>query len=394
MSDDVTPEVLTWFCRQVRARSHEHQQAMAMATQQGWLSIAVGILRQELDSMVRVIFLIEQPNPGLRVRLLEQAVSGERWKVPTSNGKLKPVTDRDMVDLAQHLHGWTQLVYRFGCSFIHLSDLHDYHARDPFRDLPLQEREDIAQYLRKYHGSDVSADSTFEKVVAYVPKVLDKIASNLEVYLNDLEQDANYQGIRPRQNDKLDDATIRRAAVMWAFVVQHQAARLYEAVSEFNKAQLDQYFLNEREAGRLSDDWESYIEDDLGEGMSWRVIWTVAADQYFFLLAAAQLRKCALRLPNDGLPAIPDNKMIRLLRNFTEHWENPSGVSAVEIRKMIPDATPGRLEYTKKDVWIEGVSMYDIVNWSIEVMETLHAIAAQSGEVLPYPYDPSPDRDH
>ena len=37
-----------------------------------------------------------------------------------------------MVDLAQGLHGWTQLVYRFGCSFIHLSDLHDYQARDPF----------------------------------------------------------------------------------------------------------------------------------------------------------------------------------------------------------------------------------------------------------------------
>lgn len=185
--EDALPAV-AWFCRQVRARSLEHREAMSMADLHGWLSIAVGILRQELDSMVRTIFLIEQRDPGLRARLLEQAVSGESWRLPTAKGTLKKVYDRDMVDLAQNLHGWTQLVYRFGCSFIHLSDLHDYHARDPFRGLPLQEREDIAHYLRKYHGGDVSTGSTFNEVAAYAPKVLDKIASNLEHYLDDLER--------------------------------------------------------------------------------------------------------------------------------------------------------------------------------------------------------------
>lgn len=92
-----------------------------------------------------------------------------------------------MVDLAQNLQGWTQLVYRFGCSFIHLSDLHDYHARDPFRGLALEDRQHVAQYLRQYHGGNVSADSTFDEITAYMPKVLDKITSNLEYYLKDLE---------------------------------------------------------------------------------------------------------------------------------------------------------------------------------------------------------------
>ena len=105
---------------------------MQVADQRGWYSITVGILRQELDSTVRVIFLLSQCDHRLRTQLLEQAVCGEAWTVPTPNGKLKKVRDREMVDLAQGLHGWTQLVYRFGCSFIHLSDLHDYQARDPF----------------------------------------------------------------------------------------------------------------------------------------------------------------------------------------------------------------------------------------------------------------------
>ena len=183
---------------------------------------------------------------------------------------------------------------------------------------------------------------------------------------------------------------MRRAAVMWVFVVQRQADRLYDAVSEFNKAQLDQYFLDQREAGTLSDEWKSYVEDEVGSGMSWWVTWTVAADQYFFLLAAAQLRKCVLRLPNDGLLPVPDSKMIRLLRNFTEHWENPSGTSAVELRELVPDAAPGRLVYTKKEVWIEGVSMFGIVDWARDVDRVLRANAARTGEVLPNPVEPCP----
>ena len=139
--------------------------------------------------MVRVIFLLEQHDPGLRARLLQQAVSGEVWTLPTNTGKAKKVTDRDMVDLAQNLHGWTRLVYRFGCSFIHLSDLHDYQARDPFRGLSSEDQEAIAQYLRQYHGGDVSVDSTFKEVAEYVPKVLDKIVSNLDHYLKELERD-------------------------------------------------------------------------------------------------------------------------------------------------------------------------------------------------------------
>lgn len=138
--------------------------------------------------MVRVIFLIEQTDPRLRKLLLEQAVSGTAWALPTPKGKLKKVTDRDMVDFAQHLHGWTELVYRFGCSFIHLSNLHDYQARDPFHSLPIEEREGIAQYLRQYHGGVASRDSTFTDIATYTPKVLEKITSNLENGLRHLEQ--------------------------------------------------------------------------------------------------------------------------------------------------------------------------------------------------------------
>ncbi|MGW4127266.1 hypothetical protein [Amycolatopsis japonica] len=155
----------------------------------------------------------------------------------------------------------------------------------------------------------------------------------------------------------MDKTTYRRAAVMWSFIVMRQGDRLDEAAGEYNKALLDQFWIDQRDAGTLSEDWASYVEQEVGEGMNWWVTWTFGADQYFFLAAAAQLRKCVLKLPDDELPVIPNDRMILLLRNFTEHWEDPTGWSAADLRE-----------------------------WA----RALRANAAEAGEELPNPCRPLP----
>ncbi|WP_410570726.1 hypothetical protein [Amycolatopsis sp. cmx-4-61] len=192
-------------------------------------------------------------------------------------------------------------------------------------------------------------------------------------------------------SDSVDERTYRREAVMWSFIVMRQGDRLDEAASEYNEALLNQFWIDRRDAGTLPDDWASYVEHEVGDGMNWWVAWTFGADQYFFLAAAAQLRKCVLKLPNDRLPEIPNERMILLLRNFTEHWEDPTGWSAAELRERIPDAVPGRAEFTKKDVWIEGVSTTEIVMWASDVDRALRANAAEAGEELPNPSRPLPE---
>jgi hypothetical protein len=147
----------------------------------------VAILRQELDSMVRVIYLLAQA-PNRRDLLIDSSVNGERWLQHNSKGA---VTDKEMVDLAQRLQGWTRSVYKFGCAFIHLSSLHDYNDRDPLRQLSIGEREDIINHCRHYHGGPTSNDPTFIDLVPYFPSVLKKIADNLECYLRDLESGAS-----------------------------------------------------------------------------------------------------------------------------------------------------------------------------------------------------------
>jgi hypothetical protein len=109
------------------------------------------------------------------------------------NGKRDYVTDAKLVNAALPAEGWVRLVYDFGCGFIHLSDKHDHHARDPYRALPYDERQQLADYLRKYHGGDASPDSSFADLIEYLPKVMDKISRNLEIHLKYLEEDQGLQ---------------------------------------------------------------------------------------------------------------------------------------------------------------------------------------------------------
>ncbi|WP_412517442.1 hypothetical protein K8Z49_01405 [Actinomadura madurae] len=174
------------FCRQVRQRSVEHQEAMPVVIENGWRSISVGILRQELDSMVRVIYLNSQP-PERQTQLLADSVNGERWR--STSGK--PIFDKQMVDNTGISDGWPKMVYRFGCTFIHLSSSHDHMARDPFQALPRHERQIIVDYINYYHRNKpldpVTTDSDFESVHLYVPYILEKISTNLEFELEKLE---------------------------------------------------------------------------------------------------------------------------------------------------------------------------------------------------------------
>jgi hypothetical protein len=145
----------------------------------------VAVLRQELDSMVRVIFLLRQDLPRRR-QLISAAVQGERW---TRENSRSPVTDREMVDIADELFGWTRSVYKFGCAFIHLSNLHDYNDRDPVESLPSAERENLLEHCRHYHGGPPVGSETLDDLVPFLPAVLDKISGNLECYLKTLENE-------------------------------------------------------------------------------------------------------------------------------------------------------------------------------------------------------------
>ena len=178
------------FCRQVRARSAEHREALRVLGPANLHGQAVAILRQELDSLIRVIYLLTIRDRGRRAQLVAAAVEGRPWKHERSR---KRITDREMVEVAQNLHGWTEAVYRFGCAFVHLSSMHDYAERDPMSQITDEERALIVRYLRYYHGAPDDDNPSLASIVPLLPRVFKKIADNLECYIANLERDEDIE---------------------------------------------------------------------------------------------------------------------------------------------------------------------------------------------------------
>jgi len=173
------------FIKVIQGRSEEHRQAMECVTH---LPSMMGlILRLELDSMVRVIYLLSIQSLDERNKLITQTLNGEKWTIITTEGKSKVITDREMVNAADQFHGWTLSVYKFGCSFIHLSNFHDYSDSNPFTLLSENEQSDVIQHLRHYHFGPSSDHPSFLELTSYFPRVFEKIKGNLECYLKYLK---------------------------------------------------------------------------------------------------------------------------------------------------------------------------------------------------------------
>lgn len=139
--------------------------------------------------MVRAIYLLQISDRSERLRLMESTLNNEPWTKPTKNGKMAKITDRDMVELAATLQGWTLSVYKFGCAFIHLSNLCDYHTTDPFIALSQTEQNDILTHLRYYHGGPHGSFIQFNDIILYLPLIHTKIRDSLMCNIGDLEKE-------------------------------------------------------------------------------------------------------------------------------------------------------------------------------------------------------------
>jgi hypothetical protein len=180
-----TAEEFYTFCRTVKARSQEHHQTMEIALERGWWAIAGSVLRMEVDSVIRVIYLLH--NPDTRDRILASCVRGNGFK----DGRNR-IPDQQMIRVATSDNNWVNAVYRFGNKFVHLTDAHDYADVDPFQ--AYDQKDEVINYLNQYHGGKLSgqplgASSTLRDIAAYAPLVLDKITSNLLGYIERLRKE-------------------------------------------------------------------------------------------------------------------------------------------------------------------------------------------------------------
>lgn len=92
---------------------------------------------------------------------MTQTLNNQPWSIVKAKGKIKKVTDREMVELSSELFEWTRSVYKYGCAFIHLSGLHG--ETNPLSKIDTMDRRDLLEHMRRYHGGPVSDNPTFEE---------------------------------------------------------------------------------------------------------------------------------------------------------------------------------------------------------------------------------------
>ena len=122
-------------------------------------------------------------------------LKGERWKRPNANGKQSVITDAKMVEVSEKFEGWANSVYKFGCAFIHLSNFHGYLSSNPLETLSWEEKTDILEHMRNYHGGPRTDNPTFDELATYFPRVFEKIKGNLECYLEYLEKEEGIENV-------------------------------------------------------------------------------------------------------------------------------------------------------------------------------------------------------
>jgi hypothetical protein len=171
------------FCEIARKRSIENEKSFEILYHSNLFGQTVSILRQELDTLVRVIFLLSKPIEQRR-ELVKQTLTNEKCRI----GKTK-ITDKMMVDLSTKLNGWSEYVYKFGCAFIHLSNFHDYEKGNLFNNITVLERNNIINYLNSYHGFRKEVELNNQTIIPYLPKIFKKINGNLDLYIKSLEDD-------------------------------------------------------------------------------------------------------------------------------------------------------------------------------------------------------------
>ncbi|MGO8877317.1 MAG: hypothetical protein ACLQNG_16320 [Acidimicrobiales bacterium] len=185
----------------------------------------------------------------------------------------------------------------------------------------------------------------------------------------------------------IDESGLRRLTAMWANAARLQISRVEEAMEPFRLGVSETQFRETfKERGEPSE-WAE-IAAEYTRILTQGDVWQVGTEKYFLLLALAQLRKCVVYwLPHDRLPGLRDDRVLMLIRNAEEHWDDPDGRSLLELRRADPDIAPGMIRYNNHHLWIGDVSLDELQSWVDDVDRAVREHATASGSPVPLPGD-------
>jgi len=173
------------FVDLVKNRSKENIESFNLLYEKGLYGNCVSVLRQELDSYIRVLFINGHTEKDA---FISQILSDKKLK-----DKDKTITDRAMLEYLKpsHMDAWEEsYIYQIGCFFVHLSNFHNYKTENPFQNISQADKENIVEFIKDKHSWEADTSNIdinkIESVIPFLPLIIKKISANLECALEKL----------------------------------------------------------------------------------------------------------------------------------------------------------------------------------------------------------------
>lgn len=176
------------FCEIVKKSSDENEKSIKILFERQLYKNCMAILRQEIELYIKTLFL-SMLEPDEREILMEAFLENKPWNKQKMMGK--NLTDRFMLEQIKKFpfnYGWEEISYKFGCSFIHFSVLHDLDNENITSYISEEDKINIVKYINQYHHGNLNSDFCFDDVKPYILDIFIKIKENMVFYLGQLNE--------------------------------------------------------------------------------------------------------------------------------------------------------------------------------------------------------------
>jgi hypothetical protein len=187
------------------------------------------------------------------------------------------------------------------------------------------------------------------------------------------------------------DEDVWWTGLRWVEGAWMQTHRFEDAFRDYRSALLDaetRARCNEPE-GHMVEWRESYDRRDPYDPERPICVPTVAlAMQYtteldFLMVAVRNVLRAQERLPADEQTEMTAQRVLKLLRDVAEHWDEVGGRSSDELASKHPDVLIGAIAFTNKEIWVGDVPLSRIRAWLARVRRALITALTSAGVTVP-----------
>lgn len=182
----------------------------------------------------------------------------------------------------------------------------------------------------------------------------------------------------------LPEEDVARITLFWIFTAQGQITEHHDALGDLHKSVADDdFYQGWVERGR-DETWAEHVAA-LGCPTVFGDLWRLVATEHFLLVALAQVIKGATQLQVQSLPQLADSELLKRLRDFGEHWEDPTGRAGQWLAAHRPGHQQDPTPFTKHGFELHGVSDDELLGWLSDLEGAVRGILASGTGWAPSP---------